>query len=193
MEGSAYYGRGGRHTEQGRQGVYIVGIDPGKTTGLVVIEADENGWSLISRADIAPDEDIERGRNLWKLHDEIGTQITTYKADVVAMEELLAYRQATADEKVEAQAVVAMAAYRARVPLITYAPVTIRSTICRDGRADVQTITKTLRYLARLPKQSKRGEAWSAHQYDALAVALCHVARSGYVLDRCREAAWQPE
>ena len=171
----------------------IVGVDPGKTTGLVVVQADDSGWCLLQRSDITPGEQSERGHDLWELHDAVGSAITEHSADVVIMEELLAYRQATADEKVEAQAAVIMAAYRLGAPLLTYAPVTVRATICRDGRADPQTITKTLRFLARLPKQSKRGEAWSAHQYDALAVALCHVARSNYVLDRCKEAAWQPQ
>ena len=164
----------------------IVGVDPGKTTGIAVIEADERGWHLCARYDRTPEGEM-RGEQLANLRTGIGLEIR--RADAVAMEEMLAYRQATADEKVEAQAVVKLTAWERRVPLVTYAPATVRSVICRDGRADVRTIRETLRFLVRAPKTSKKGQGWSHHQYDALAVALCHLARSGFVLDRCVEVA----
>lgn len=165
----------------------ILGVDPGETTGLVVIDADDRGWTLLLRQEIAPTEQAERGHDLWKLHSVVSEAVTEYEVEAVAMEEMLAYRQATADEKVEAQAVVKMVACRLGVPLVTYAPSTVRQTICRDGRADPQTITKTLRFLLRAPKKARRGEAWSPHQYDALAVALCHMVCIGYLIRQCKE------
>lgn len=162
----------------------IVGIDPGKTTGVAVVEADGDGWQLCARYDRQPKGDT-RGEQLADLRRGLGLEMQ--RADAVAMEEMFAYRQATADEKVEAQAIVKLACWESGKELVTYAPATIRSVICRDGRADERTIRETLRYFARAPKTAKRGQGWSSHQYDALAVALCHMARSGYVLDRCRE------
>lgn len=164
----------------------IVGIDPGKTTGIAVVEADEGGWHLVSRFDLAP-EGITRGMQLATLYCNLMDCLG--HADSAVMEEMLAYKQATADEKVEAQAIVKLATFNSEVELNTYAPATVRSVICRDGRADKKTIRETLRFLARAPKTAKRGQGWSAHQYDALAVALCHMARLGMVLDQCREEA----
>jgi Holliday junction resolvasome RuvABC endonuclease subunit len=162
----------------------IVGIDPGKTVGVAVVDVTEGGWTLHSRADLTPEGD-SRGEQLARLHHEFTDG--EFGGATYVMEEMLAYRQATADEKVEAQAMVKLAAYHMSNDLVTYAPATVRSVICRDGRADERTIRETLRFLARAPKQAKRGQGWSAHQYDALAVALCHLARSGMVLDRCKE------
>lgn len=164
----------------------ILGIDPGKTTGYAIIDADADGWTLVARGEWTPYGDC-RGEQLCVLVSAMIDAL--HGADVAAMEELLAYRQATADEKVEAQAVAKMTCWERSVELVTYAPVTVRSVICRDGQADDKTIKQTLRFLARAPKTAKRGEGWSDHQYDALAVALCHLARSGMVLDRCVEAA----
>lgn len=164
----------------------IVGIDPGKTVGVAIVDVTEGGWKLHSRADLTPEGD-SRGEQLANLHGRFTEG--EFGGATYVMEEMLAYRQATADEKVEAQAMVKLAAYHMSNELVTYAPATVRSVICRDGRADERTIRETLRFLARAPKQAKRGQEWSAHQYDALAVALCHLARSGMVLDRCVEVA----
>ena len=164
----------------------IVGVDPGKTTGVALLDAIDDGWTLVGRWDVAP-EGVTRGEQLYQLHG-ILTEMCR-PGDVVVMEEMLAYRQATADEKVEAQAIVKLVAFERARDFVTYAPATIRSVICRDGRADERTIRETLRFLTRSPKTAKRGQGWSAHQYDALAVALCHLARTGMVLDRCVEVA----
>jgi Holliday junction resolvasome RuvABC endonuclease subunit len=85
--------------------------------------------------------------------------------------------------------VVKLAAYHMSNDLVTYAPATVRSVICRDGRADEKTIRETLKFLARAPQRAKRGQGWSKHQMDALAVALCHLSRQGMVIDRCVEEA----
>jgi Holliday junction resolvasome RuvABC endonuclease subunit len=162
----------------------IVGVDPGKTTGVAIVDVTEGGWTLHSRADLTPEGD-SRGEQLANLHGRFTEG--EFGGATYVMEEMLAYRQATADEKVEAQAVVKLAAYHMSNELVTYAPATVRSVICRDGRADERTIRETLKFLARAPQRAKKGEGWSNHQLDALAVALCHLARSGMVLDRCRE------
>lgn len=166
----------------------IVGIDPGKTTGMAIVDANSQGWRLVSRTDIPPAEAI-RGVQLLQLYETLAAALSA--ADVCVMEEMLAYGKNSADEKVEAQAITKLAAAVVDTPLVTYAPATVRSVICRDGRADEKAIRDTLRFLARAPKTSKKGQGWGAgaHQYDALAVALCHMARIGMVLDRCEEAA----
>lgn len=164
----------------------IVGIDPGKTVGVAIVDVTEGGWMLHSRADLTPEGD-SRGEQLARLHHAFTDG--EFGGATYVMEEMLAYRQATADEKVEAQAVVKLAAFHMSCELVTYAPATVRSVICRDGRADERTIRETLKFLARAPQRAKKGEGWSAHQLDALAVALCHLARQGMVLDRCKEEA----
>ena len=63
----------------------IVGIDPGKTTGVAVIEADGDGWQLCARYDRQPTGDA-RGEQLADLRRGLGLEMQ--RADAVAMEEL---------------------------------------------------------------------------------------------------------
>lgn len=161
----------------------ILGIDPGKTTGLVIIEIEGTSWRLIERLDVPPyGED-----NQWLLDLYTVLYPRLESVDVAVMEQMLSYRNATADEKMEAQGVIKFACAQVGCPLITYAPVTVRSTICCDGHADERSIRRTLRFLLNLPERTKPGEGWSAHQYDALAVALCHLVRTGVPLGCCEK------
>ena len=169
----------------------VVGIDPGLVTGVAIVDVTEGGWELHSRFELASEGD-SRGEQLLGIYQALHALIgDPYPPQVgtVVMEEMLAYRKASADEKVEAQALVKLVTEETDRELVTYAPATVRSVICRDGRADERTIRETLKFLARAPQRAKKGEGWSNHQLDALAVALCHLARSGMVLDRCKEGA----
>ena len=168
----------------------ILGVDPGLTVGLAIIEyREERGsWRCLKRWDYRPDVE-DRGEALSRLATVVNTNIADYRCLAVAMEEMLAYRQASADEKVEAQAIVKLTAYQKRLPLHTYAPATVRSVVCGTGRADPKGVRDTLRFLLRMPKRAKKGEGLSPHQQDAVSVALCHLKQDAglQVLDRCEE------
>jgi len=173
----------------------VVGVDPGLTTGFAVVEVSCGGWSLRMREDYRSDKIFEsRGEQLHaifrRLHwfrdyfDPTGEDGFT-----LAMEEMLAYSSRSADEKVEAQAIVKLFSAMEPVTLVTYAPATVRSVVVSNSRATAGEVKGTMRYLCRMGKTNKKGEAFTVHQQDALAVALCHALRGGalQILDRCKE------
>jgi len=179
--------------------VKILAVDPGITTGLALIEYHEarGSWTCLGRWDLRPDTE-ERRQALSVLFGELyetthnDGSVEPATVDVIVMEELLAYRKTSADEKVEAQAIVKLLSYDCGpIPLVTYAPATVRSAVCGTGRADEKGVRDTLRFLLRMPKRAKKGEALSPHQQDAVAVALCHLRLGAglQVLDRCEEVS----
>ena len=152
--------------------LHVLGVDPGVTTGLVVIKVDRqrSKWALISRTTI---EDVRDGAGLYYLNRAVrsivGDHTDAYFG--IAMEQLMAFKT-SAQEKSEAQGVVRLAAYECRSTLYTYAPNTVRSIVVGSGKAkasDIQKVTRELTGLTNPPK----GKAFNVHQQDALAAALC--------------------
>jgi len=175
-------------------GLAILGVDPGVTTGLALLVWDPGtAWQCLRRWEIRPDEE-NRGRQLLALEEELRGALQAAQAHgeaTIAMEEMLSFRTHSADEKVEAQAVVKLLAARLGIELHTHAPATIRSVVCQQGRADDSTIRNTVRFLLRLPKRARPGQALSPHQIDAVCVALCElvVGQGMTVLGQCEEVA----
>ena len=176
------------------EAIAVLGVDPGVTTGLAIL-AWEPGkpWQCIRRWEVRPEAE-SRGRQLLALEEELRGGLLTAQAHgeaTIAMEEMLSFRTHSADEKVEAQAVVKLLAARLGVELHTHAPATIRSVVCQQGRADDATIRNTIRFLLRMPKRARPGEALSPHQIDAVCVALCELVmgKGMTVLGQCEEVA----
>jgi crossover junction endodeoxyribonuclease RuvC len=170
----------------------ILALDPGITTGLALVHVlSGSTWVLDHRCDLRPQGET-RGAELSELLETLRAEINMYSVAVIAMEEMLSYGgQSSADEKVESQAIIKLVAWQEGVPLVTYAPTTIRSAVVGSGRATPKDISTTLRFMLRMGRTSKKGEAFSPHQADAVSVALCHALRSGalQVLDRCEEVS----
>jgi Holliday junction resolvasome RuvABC endonuclease subunit len=155
--------------------ILVMGVDPGKTTGWVVIKVyrKNNKWELLERGEVAS---VEDGAGLHMLDVMLRAKITTNRAEdipvaAVAMEQLMAYTN-TAQEKAEAQGIVRLSAYMAMVTLYTYAPTTIRAVVVGSGKAKASDVAQVTRRLADLGR-TKRGESFTPHQQDALAAALC--------------------
>lgn len=150
---------------------YILGVDPGVTVGFALLQCDDDGWLLDERWEV-------RWSTLDYLYEQVQLRVDDL-CDVVVMERMLAYKQASADEKVEAQAIVKLVAEQLDKPLYLYAPGTIRSAVVGTGKATPAQIKATMRFLLNLPKVSKRGEAFTVHQQDAVAAALCYLVVDG--------------
>lgn len=149
----------------------ILGVDPGVTTGFALLSSDGENWRLERRWEL-------RWKTLGELYNEL-LETGLDGVDEVAMELMLAYKQASADEKVEAQAIVKLLAEQSNKPLHLYAPGTIRSAVMGTGKATPAQIKATMRHMLGMGKTSKPGHAFTEHQQDAVAVALCHLVCSG--------------
>jgi Holliday junction resolvasome RuvABC endonuclease subunit len=152
--------------------IIIVGVDPGKTTGIVVIEVNikANRWKLLDRAAYGPTTD---GATLAALLVRLRVKMRDQNTVVAkcAMEQLMAYTN-SAQEKAEAQAIVRLAAHYENVTMQTYSPTTVRAMVVGHGHAKESDIKVALRQHLGL-ERAKKGEGWQTHDYDALAVALC--------------------
>ena len=172
----------------------VLGVDPGVSTGLAVLTwTPGRSWQCTRRLDVRPEVE-DRGHQLLELEEELRGMLQLAMAEgevTIAMEEMLSFRAHSADEKVEAQAVVKLLAARLGIPLRTYAPATIRSVVCQQGRADDATIRNTVRFLLRMPKRARAGESLTPHQQDAVCVALCELVQGQgmSILGQCEEAA----
>lgn len=149
--------------------ILILGVDPGETTGLAMIEWTPGGsWRLERRWEV-PGSSKAWDDSLGELYHELRGIVGGVTA--VAMEELLVSGIRSRKERPEAQGIIRLVAHLYRTPLNTYAPTTIRSCICGTGRADDAGVKATIRFLLGVPR-SKKGEAFTSHQVDAVAVAL---------------------
>jgi Holliday junction resolvasome RuvABC endonuclease subunit len=151
---------------------HVLGIDPGVTVGFALLGCDGEDWWLVDREEY-------RWEHVVQLYDRL--QNWACGDYHWSMERMLAYRQATADEKVEAQAIVKLCAALNGRTLEMYAPATIRSAVVGTGKATPAQIKATIRHLLDLPKISKRGEAFTPHQQDAVATALCFLVCAGWL------------
>lgn len=140
------------------------------TTGFALLSSDGENWHLRERWEL-------RWASLGELYNELHDW--THRCTFIAMELMLAYKQASADEKVEAQAIVKLVAEQSETGLHLYAPGTIRSAVMGTGNATPAQIKATMRHLLGLGKTCRKGEAFTVHQQDAAAVALCHLVCSG--------------
>jgi Holliday junction resolvasome RuvABC endonuclease subunit len=152
--------------------VIVLGIDPGVTTGLCILTCDGEDWHLERRWEY-------RWETVYDLYLHLQETVEALSDPVLAMELMLSYGANTADEKVEAQTIVKLLAQQRGHFLATYAPATVRSSVCGTGRSTPAQIKATMRHFLDLPKVSKRGEAFTVHQQDAAAVALCYLVCSG--------------
>ena len=153
----------------------VLGIDPGTAAcgyGIVHesdgrLRALDHGWWRTS-----PDELLEQ--RLKTLFDGVAELIDRHEPGAVALEESFVGVDArTALSVGQARGVVLVAAARAGVECVEYAPTRVKQAVCGYGRAEkaqVQRMVKTILGLAAAPKPT--------HAADALAVAICHALAS---------------
>jgi Holliday junction resolvasome RuvABC endonuclease subunit len=145
-----------------------MGVDPGVTTGVCVIRVESGKWWLTYRGQV---EDVRDKYGLGHLYSELHALYRTDQLDIVAMEQLMAYVR-NAQEKAEAQGVVKLFAGQASVVMSCYPPATIRALVVGSGKAKESDVRAVLRHVTGLTR-CKKGQAFTPHQQDALAVALC--------------------
>lgn len=156
----------------------ILGIDPGTaTTGYGLVESDVNGktkvidWGLIET-----DKNRLLEKRLEIIYKETKRIIKDYTPDLFVMEKVFfATNAKTAIAVGQAQGVMLMAAGRAKIKVVEYAPGTIKKVITGDGRAKKKDIQKAIRkILGNHVKSKAHKKTHFDNAADALAVALTH-------------------
>lgn len=156
----------------------ILGIDPGTaTTGYGLIEHDGNGTTkVIDWGLIETDKNGVKEKRLELIYKQTLTLLKNHSPDLFVMEKVFfATNAKTVIAVGQAQGVLLLAASKAKVKVVEYAPGTIKKVITGDGRAKKRDIQKSIRkILGPQVKSKKHKKTHFDNAADALAVALTH-------------------
>ena len=153
--------------------VFVLGIDPGLSRcgyGCV-----EHGCPPRAHAAgvIRTDPEHDRSMRLAELQREIRELITEQRPDVVAIERVLFQQNvSTAMSVGQATGVVMAEAAVARCAVVEYSPNEVKEAVAGWGGADKDEMGRMVQILLGLPEVLEPADA-----SDAIAVALCHLAR----------------
>jgi len=107
---------------------------------------------------------------LKAIHDEVFDLIRQFEPDAVAIEESFVGADArTALSVGQARGAVLVAAARAGVACMEYAPAHVKQAVCGYGRAEKAQVQRMVQAILRMKIPPA-----SSHEADALAVAICH-------------------
>src|SRR3990172_10061913 len=156
----------------------ILGIDPGTaTTGYGVIETNGKGdFKVLEWGLIETDKNGFKENRLEIIYTETLTLLKKHSPDLFAMEKIFfATNAKTAIAVGQAQGVMLLAASKAKVKVVEYAPGTIKKMIAGNGRAKKKDIQKAVRkILGNRVKSKAHKKTHFDNAADALAVALTH-------------------
>lgn len=157
--------------------VTILGIDPGTaTTGYGVIEFLPSGLELVDFGLISTEKEATPERRLATIFDEMNSLFTRFNPHIMAIEKIFfATNAKTAIRVGQAQGVMLLAAAHKRVPVVEYAPMTIKKMVTGSGKSDKKQIMITVRdILGSKVQAGKLGKTHFDNAADALAIAMCH-------------------
>jgi crossover junction endodeoxyribonuclease RuvC len=157
----------------------ILGIDPGLgRVGFGHLEIYPNASSRYGPCEwgiIATSKDKADGARLQEIHDDLVEIIQQLKPDVVAIERLFYFRNATTLVPVaQARGVILMVLERFALPVYEYTPMQVKQAITGYGKSEKAEIQHTLVELLGLDKKPTPDDA-----ADGLALAVCHYHHVG--------------
>src|SRR5919202_7077181 len=163
----------------------VLGIDSGsETTGWGVVEGDGRRYRLVEYGAVKASARERFSARLLKVSDGVEAVIARPKPDACAVEEaFFAANVKTALKLGQVRGVILLAAERAGVEIVEYAPRLVKQTVVGYGAAEkhqVQAMVRVLLALTSLPQPHDAA--------DALALAICHFHHVG-VPQRARSAA----
>jgi crossover junction endodeoxyribonuclease RuvC len=160
----------------------VLGIDPGLGRvgfGLLEIVSQPDGrgeiygpcqWGIISTS-----KDKSDGARLQEIHDDLTELVERLKPDVVAIERMFYFRNATTMVPVaQARGVIVMIMHRYGLPLYEYTPMQVKQAITGYGKSEKAEIQHMLVDLLGLDKKPTPDDA-----ADGLALAVCHYNHVG--------------
>ncbi len=153
----------------------IIGIDPGlRWTGWGVIgrRARDGAQVHVASGTIGPDTKAPLAERLLDLEQNIDQVLRTYQPAQAAIEKaFVGMSIPSAFLLGQARAACLIAAARASVPIVEYAPTAVKKAVIGFGRARKHQIAFIISKL--LPAAAPETD----HEADALAIALCHAFR----------------
>lgn len=151
--------------------IRIMGVDPGTArVGWGVIEEKNGQVTAKAYGCITTKKEDLPHHRLSQIFSAFSKLLATYKPDCVSVEDLFfATNAKTAIAVGQARGVILLAAAQARLPVISYSPMTVKKTIVGTGRAEKAQVGKMITRLLRLKEMPKPDDT-----ADALAIAATH-------------------
>src|SRR5215470_3706583 len=168
----------------------VLGVDPGLTRcGMGVIDGTVGKPPVLTAADVIrtpAGQDI--AARLLALEVEIDRWLAEYEPDAVAVERVFSQHNVrTVMGTAQAGAVAIVCAARRGLPVALHTPSEVKAAVTGSGRADKAQVTAMVMRLLRLTDPPR-----PADTADALALAICHLWRSG-MQNRLADAGSQLE
>ena len=153
--------------------MFVLGIDPGLSRcGYGCVEHGRRPRAVAAGV-IRTDPEMERAHRLAELQHEVRALIVEQRPQVVAVERVLFQQNvATAMAVGQAIGVVMAEAAGAGCEVVEYSPNEVKEAVAGWGGADKIEIGRMVQTLLDLPEVLEPADA-----SDAVAVALCHLAR----------------
>jgi crossover junction endodeoxyribonuclease RuvC len=153
----------------------VIGVDPGIARVGVAAVARRNGApALLWTATVRTPRELEEASRLRTIADAIRAAIAAHRPESVAIERVAWNRNASSAMAVaRATGVILLATAEAGVPAEEYGPLEVKMAITGDGTADKRRVRDALGRVHRVAGVPDQPDA-----ADAVAVALCHLARS---------------
>ena len=164
--------------------MFVLGIDPGLSRcGYGAVRHGRRPTAEAAGVLSTPPE-MDRPLRLAELQTDVRALIAELRPDVVAVERVLFQRNvATAMSVGQAVGVVLAESAAAGCEVVEYSPNEVKQAVAGWGGADKQEIAEMVRVLLGLSERLHPADA-----ADAVAVALCHLARAGLVAAAARQA-----
>ncbi|MBU6426651.1 crossover junction endodeoxyribonuclease RuvC [Patescibacteria group bacterium] len=153
----------------------IIGIDPGyDRLGIAVVEKPEKGKEAVLFSEcFSTSSEKPIYERLLAIGNEAAGILDKFKPNAVALETLfITKNQKTAMRVAEARGIIIYEAVKRSVPLFEYSPMEIKMAVTGDGTSDKARMIKMVHLLVPITKKKHDDE------YDAIAVALTHAART---------------
>ena len=152
----------------------VLGIDPGLSRCGYGAVVHARRPCAVAAGVITTDTSLDRAIRLAELQAEIRSLIGELQPDTVAVERLLFKRNVSTAMTVSQAAGVVMAeAATAGCSVAEYSPNEVKQAVAGYGRADKHEVTAMVQRLLGLTHR-----LYPADAADAVAVALCHIART---------------
>lgn len=153
----------------------VLGIDPGLTRcGIGVVAGTVARPGLVAHECVRTEADVPLERRLLAIHDGVLDAIERQRPDIVAVERVLfSTNVRTAMATGQAAGVALLAAARSGVAVHAYSPTEVKLTVAGHGGAAKEAVGRMVAAQLGLAEPPRPPDV-----ADALAVALCHLARS---------------
>jgi crossover junction endodeoxyribonuclease RuvC len=152
----------------------ILGIDPGLgRVGFGMLSTGPGGGREIIAGPwgiIATTKDKSIGARLQEIQRDLTDLLDTLKPDVISLERLFYFRNATTIIPVaQARGVILLVIEAFRLPVYEYTPMQVKQTVTGSGKSKKAEVQELLIPLLSLEQKPTPDDA-----ADALALALCH-------------------